>query len=152
MANRKVDPSDFDLSIERVCNKCQENKTLNFFHIERTARYGRSTICIDCQRWRYLEYTYGITKSEFLNMLSEQDGKCAICQNILDLFGKICVDHDHSCCTRRPHCGNCNRGLLCDTCNVGLGKFKDDLSLLDSARAYLQSHAKENENLLMGPE
>jgi len=33
------------------------------------------------------------------------------------------------------------RGLLCDRCNVGLGRFKDNKKLLASAILYLGTHS-----------
>lgn len=32
------------------------------------------------------------------------------------------------------------RGLLCNGCNIGLSRFKDDINLLQSAITYLQKH------------
>ena len=43
---------------------------------------------------------------------------------------RLAVDHDHK--TGKI------RGLLCISCNVGLGHFQDDVELLRSAILYLQ--------------
>lgn len=32
------------------------------------------------------------------------------------------------------------RGLLCITCNHGLGSFKDDIGLMETAMAYIEKH------------
>jgi len=37
-------------------------------------------------------------------------------------------------------CGKCIRGLLCTSCNSGLGMFSDDVERLISAISYLQKH------------
>lgn len=78
---------------------------------------------------------YGITLEEYDTMLAEQNFVCAICKNpetMRTSSGKTCnlsVDHDHSN-------GNI-RGLLCRSCNVGLGNFSDDIRLLRAASLYL---------------
>lgn len=73
---------------------------------------------------------YGIRPAEYMEMLRVQRGKCAICN---DPFGKA------------PHIDHCHetgviRALLCYTCNVGLGSFRDEPLLLRMAAAYLESH------------
>jgi hypothetical protein len=34
------------------------------------------------------------------------------------------------------------RALLCNDCNIGIGKMKDDPALLEKAAAYLRAHAQ----------
>jgi hypothetical protein len=34
------------------------------------------------------------------------------------------IDHDHACCPKRPTCGKCTRGLLCDRHNRAIGFFE----------------------------
>lgn len=73
---------------------------------------------------------YGLTKTGFHDLLVKQQGVCAICQNAESGRKQILsVDHDHT----TGHV----RGLLCHSCNVGLGHFKDDPELLARAVAYL---------------
>lgn len=77
-----------------------------------------------------LERRYGLSATEYDRRLAEQDGCCAICRRHAELLGKpLAVDHDHT--TREI------RGLLCDDCNLGLGKFRDRIDLLEEAIAYL---------------
>lgn len=74
---------------------------------------------------------YGLTTEEYEEIRERQGGVCGICSAPLDLSGRrrLAVDHDHA--TGRV------RGLLCMQCNIGLGCFKDDPTLLASAGRYL---------------
>lgn len=77
---------------------------------------------------------YGISSAEYDAMLIVQGGACSICSSTdpKHWSGRFMVDHCHS--TRKV------RGLLCATCNTGLGLFSDDSSLLTRAVAYLESN------------
>ena len=72
-----------------------------------------------------LKYRYGITEKDFDDMYSAQKGRCAICNEKKPLV----VDHDHDT-------GEV-RGLLCNTCNSGMGKLMDNMLLLARALKYL---------------
>lgn len=80
---------------------------------------------------------YGITIERYESMLDEQGGVCAICRgsdNGDKSTGRFHVDHCHK--TGKV------RGLLCMSCNHGLGKFKDSIESLRSAAAYLESQQR----------
>jgi hypothetical protein len=78
-----------------------------------------------------IEKRYQLSPDAYHAMLNEQDGRCAICRRDPVSVGPLCVDHDHD------HPEKAVRGLLCDSCNLGLGKFKDDPHLLVDASKYL---------------
>lgn len=70
-------------------------------------------------------------------MLDAQQNKCAICGTDASEFNKaFAVDHCHT--TGKV------RGLLCWHCNTSIGKFKDDVLLLQRAIDYLQIHKGNN--------
>lgn len=75
-------------------------------------------------------YMYDITQEELDILLTEQKGMCAICGGPPNQ-GKsmLSIDHDHK--TKKV------RGLLCNNCNVALGFFNDDSTLLHKAADYL---------------
>jgi hypothetical protein len=70
---------------------------------------------------------FGITLEQYKDMLSLQNGLCAICGKSPE---KLVVDHSHE--TGKV------RGLLCSNCNVGLGLFGDSQEILNSAADYLE--------------
>lgn len=91
----------------------------------------------DMYRGHELKRNYGMTVADYAKMLEAQNGVCAICNKPETHVknGKIAmlaVDHCHT--------GGQVRGLLCVNCNQGLGQFKDDISTLERAIAYLKSH------------
>lgn len=74
--------------------------------------------------------TYGLTMDQFSLMLEAQKGVCAICQTASDrkvIFPV--VDHCHA--------SGRVRGILCANCNHGLGKFRDNPTLMLRAVEYL---------------
>lgn len=77
---------------------------------------------------------YGITYFDYQVMYGNQNGRCAICgcgpNGNGKQYGRLSIDHDHDT--------NEIRGLLCSTCNSGLGMFKDDPYLLELAADYLR--------------
>jgi hypothetical protein len=83
-------------------------------------------------KYWHLERKYGLTKEAYEAKLLAQDKRCAICST-LEPGGKgdFHVDHDHE--TDRV------RGLLCQMCNMGLGSFGEDITLLERAVRYLKN-------------
>jgi hypothetical protein len=84
---------------------------------------------------KLLKQQYGMTVAEYTAMLQSQGGVCGICRCLPEQTGlrRLVVDHDHA--TGRV------RGLICQSCNLGLGRFKDDPSILVSAIKYLGRHS-----------
>lgn len=70
---------------------------------------------------------YGITLTQLEEMAATQGGACAVCKVALTT----------------PHIDHCHttgkiRGLLCLTCNAGIGLLRDDPALLRRAVEYLE--------------
>ena len=88
-----------------------------------------------------LKHFFGITPEDYDKMLEKQRSLCAICERHVSNFKKrLAVDHCH-------HTGKI-RGLLCASCNSGLGKLQDDVDYLESAILYLQRGPRNyDENL-----
>jgi hypothetical protein len=63
---------------------------------------------------------------------SEHDGRCEICgRRPQDGERDLHIDHDHET--------GLFRGLLCNNCNAGLGRFKDSTENLEAAIEYLKT-------------
>lgn len=79
----------------------------------------------------WLRRHYGITLEDYAIRLTAQGGGCAICgTSDTSPHRYFSVDHDHGT-------GEV-RGLLCNRCNVGIGRFGDDAILLQRAVQYLE--------------
>lgn len=80
---------------------------------------------------------FGLTLESYDILLESQGGVCAVCQRPerkarLGVVMAIAVDHDHD--------SGVVRGLLCNACNLGLGKFEDDPARLRAAADYLEAN------------
>lgn len=84
------------------------------------------------RRGAQLKHYYGITQENYDRMLTKQGGVCASCGDPPD---KRCLDVDHCHITGRV------RGLLCRSCNGGLGLFRDSITRLQQAIEYLKQEA-----------
>jgi hypothetical protein len=90
-------------------------------------------------RQHHLWRRYGLTLEDVAELLRLQGGVCAVCLS----RDPDHVDHDHQ--TGRV------RGLLCFSCNGGLGQFKDDAVILRRAAEYLDNAATEPLALVVSP-
>ncbi len=125
---------------EKRCPRCEQTYPLEGFVINRSSSRGIGGYCLACHnevvrenvqknhgstRNLHLKRRYDLTSDEVAVMAEQQGGKCAICRDRAAEH----VDHDH-------RTGEV-RGILCFTCNVGLGNFRDDPDLMLKAHRYL---------------
>jgi hypothetical protein len=94
---------------------------------ERSRRWRRANP--EKKRAQKLRQDYGLTQEQFEAMLRMQGGACAICQQSTSDY---CVDHCHV--TGRV------RGILCRSCNAGIGQFRDNPKLFLDAADYVEEH------------
>jgi len=134
-------------NMDKQCSKCLITKPTTNFYAQKGCLHGKSSWCKDCSRVydkeknksseyklhkkNYeLQKLYGITIKDYNSMLEQQNNKCKLCENSFQQNKKIHVDHCHN--TGKI------RGLLCVSCNRGLGYLKDDKDLLLKAVKYLK--------------
>lgn len=104
--------------------------------------YGEGRICNECTRIRSakrnLKYGYGLTFEDVARMLKEQDHACATC---LAPFTEVDTDDYRMGDVNVDHChvDGHNRGLLCMSCNIALGKVKDNVETLRRMIDYLKA-------------
>lgn len=84
------------------------------------------------KRNRNLRKKYGITIEQYEEMLTKQNGVCAICKKPPAEDKLLHVDHCHKT--------SVVRGLLCNQCNWYLGKIDHDPGLIDRLLDYLKPH------------
>lgn len=83
----------------------------------------------------HIKTRYGLTLSEYEEMMYRQKGNCAACKRTLDVSKPKTsphIDHDHV--TGKV------RGILCRMCNIGIGHFDDDTEAMLAAVSYLKKH------------
>lgn len=68
---------------------------------------------------KYLEKTYDITREEYDDCWTYQQGSCFFCRRATGRTRRLSVDHDHL--------SELVRGLLCRPCNNDLGHARDQL-------------------------
>lgn len=150
----------------KTCTACSAEKATSAFYRNAARPDGLTTKCKDCQRAAVREYQagmtpeqkrdvyakqrdwrqrnpekvrsmsrsyqlrkYGLTTEAFDALLTSQSERCAICSSSQVDGQPWRVDHDHAT--------GAVRGILCHNCNVGIGHFRDDPSLLARAIDYL---------------
>ena len=118
---------------EKRCTKCGVVKELNLTNWPPHNKKldGYDSWCRSCRS----SYRSETRRGHYRHMISDEDLQkeldnfqgCEICGKHVDI---PVVDHCHNTDTYR--------GLLCASCNLGLGKFYDDPELLAKAIEYLK--------------
>lgn len=126
----------------RQCRTCLNERArkdrLKPHRALKMAQYEKDNALL--RRDQRLRRVYKITLTEFLELASKQDGRCAVCRlecaaigagGGRGVQGTLVVDHDHA--------NGAVRGLLCHRCNKVLGLVYDSSDLLESLSRYVQS-------------
>jgi len=92
---------------------------------------------VEGMRWRARLKKYGITEEDFKGMWEEQQGCCKICRTELLLGGT--QSDSNQCVIDHHHETGQVRGLLCRTCNLGIGYFNDNADMLRAAAEFLEN-------------
>ena len=116
------------------CFRCNTIKPLAAFRPSSRVNTGFVNVCRECLRYQdkaaKLKKAYGLSLDQFFSLLRLQGNCCAICLGHFKPFKDMCVDHDHS--TKKV------RGLLCSSCNRGIGLLQDNPVILIRGARYLK--------------
>lgn len=149
----------------KECCKCLSFKTLDQFSLDRSKKSGIRPYCKECQReykksylkkypdrvkesdrkykeankkenyrWDNLRQKYNLSEEDYNILLHSQDNLCKVCSKFLTY----------------PHIDHCHktgkiRGILCPSCNTGLGKLGDTVEGVRKALEYLEEFEKRLE-------
>lgn len=146
----------------RRCKECKKVKCIGWFY-EDKRRHAFTTLCKYCygektkerkranqdrvdassaqynartkekRRAYWIKRNYNLTEEQYQNMLSQQEGKCAICNCISDKT--LHIDHSHA--TGQV------RALLCTRCNSVIGYANESIERLELAIKYLECYQQE---------
>lgn len=130
------------------CEACRDAQRSNFLALKvavaagdpdvvhgRRTTYGAGCKCDPCssaQRDAHYQRSYGITDADYNALLEAQGGVCACCGGPPNGAGnRLYVDHVHGTKTIR--------GLLCFSCNSGIGALGDTIEGVERALSYLKA-------------
>lgn len=123
--------------MEKRCSRCKLTKHILDFHKQKSSADGHRATCKVCnikavKEWQdkntnwQRKRLYGMPEGDYEKLLEEQNGLCAICSKYPKFF---VVDHDHLT--------GVIRGILCQSCNLGLTRFHDNPKAAEIVWKYL---------------
>lgn len=123
---------------KKICNVCHKLKRTIEFAKNQNAKNNRSVRRPSCKDCRMKMEGIGVSKKDKLKWLKKkptnESFECPVCKKrtIAGVTSKVVLEHDH----RTGKVG----GWICDSCNTGLGRFKDDIELLKSAIEFIKKN------------
>lgn len=123
---------------KKICNVCHKLKKTTKFAKNQNAKNNRSVRRPTCRDCRIKMEGIGVSREDKLKWQKKkpvtEPFQCPVCKKktIAGVTSKVVLEHDH-------HTGKA-RGWICDSCNTGLGRFKDNIGLLKSAIEFLKKN------------
>lgn len=125
----------------KICLSCHRLKPLGDFAVNQTNRAGESTTRPRCKECFETESGPALSqkvRAEFSRQVGAPTNgdlwRCSCCRkySIAGVTAKTVVDHDQE--------RHLPRGIICDSCNTGLGRFKNGMDHLADAADYLRRY------------
>lgn len=142
---KEINPTEYGDSFEKkICNICHKIQPVSNFELNQNGKHNRPVRRPSCKKCRERIDGIGVSAADKKTWMKIKpqlnEFTCPICQKttIPTLTSKVVLNHDHS--NGKP------TGWICDSCNTGLGRFKDNIELLESAINYLKAHCNSELN------
>ena len=129
------DETPEDLTLTRVCNKCRETKPITEYFRDKGRRDAlkRHPVCKKCVK-KSMKVVQKLKKTA-----PPKPPVCECCGRNPDaepICRGWCLDHDYET--------EAFRGWICQTCNIGLGHFRDSVEGLMKGIEYLKRTSNGN--------
>ena len=123
---------------KKICNRCNRLLAVEFFDKNQNGKNNRSVrrpSCIWCRKTIDGKNVSNVDKKIWEKIKPNKIiWECPVCKKrtIPGITSKVVLDHNHI--TGKP------RAWICDSCNTGLGRFKDDIEVMEDAIQYLKKY------------
>ena len=120
----------------KICNICHKLLKTSEFAKNQNGINNRSVrrpSCTECRKELEGVNMSAKTKQEWAKKKPQNEPfECPICakRTIAGVTSKVVLDHNHR--------DGSARGWVCDSCNTGIGRFKDDIELITRAINYVK--------------
>jgi hypothetical protein len=121
----------------KVCGICLEKKPIGCFGFDGGAKYRRYE-CKDCARHQ------GKIVANIKKLVAppSPDHRCPICEKTAEEAQGHSIKKKQVWCADHNHATGKFRGWLCHKCNLGLGNFGDNQTILQASDKYLENHER----------
>jgi hypothetical protein len=113
--------------MQKECRNCRTQRDIEDFPKFSTAEAGRKNTCKDCTK-----KLFNLRRKLKAENPPPSAGACPICRNHTENW---ILDHCHFT--------DCFRGYICNSCNLAIGRFNDDVEILKRAIDYLEGDIKQ---------
>jgi hypothetical protein len=127
-----------DLFSKKVCNVCHRLLDTEMFDKNQNGKDNRPIRRPSCTECRHIIDGTPLKSKDRVEWNKVKPHlipfECPICKKrtIAGLTSKVVLDHNHETGEAR--------GWICDSCNTGIGRFKDNIELLESAISFVKKH------------